>query len=51
MRKKESKKENEYIAPPLGIMIRWWKGKSKAEAKTGSFNYDLYLAYLSEISK
>lgn len=49
--KKETNLENTYITPPLGIIIKWWRGKSKAEAKTGSFNYDLYLAYLSEISK
>lgn len=49
---RKSTKENQYIAPPLGIIIRWWKGKKINEAKgNGSFNYDLYLAYLNAISK
>jgi len=45
------KKENTYIAPPLGICIKWWKSKGQAEATTGSFNYELYLQYLKAINK
>lgn len=45
------KKENIYIAPPLGICIKWWKSKGQAEATTGSFNYELYLQYLKAINK
>ena len=51
MKKKQTTTENVYIAPPLGIIIRWWRGKSKAEAKNGSFNHELYLAYLNAITR
>ena len=45
------KKENQYIAPPLGRIIRWWKEKSTPDTKGGGFNYELYLQYLNAISK
>ena len=51
MKATQNKLENIYIAPPLGICIKWWKEKSKAEATTGSFNYELYLQYLAAINK
>ena len=51
MRKKQSNLENTYIKPPLGVIIKWWKGKSKPEAKTGSFNHDLYLRYLNATTR
>lgn len=44
-------KENIYIAPPLGIIIKWWRGKKFNEAKNGTFNHDLYLQYLQAINK
>lgn len=45
------KKENTYIQPPLGKLIKWWKSKSTPETKGGTFNYNLYLQYLETISK
>jgi hypothetical protein len=51
LKTKTMKKENTYIAPPLGIIIKWWKSKGNPEAKSGSFNYDLYLQYLQAINK
>lgn len=52
MRKKQTTTENTYIAPPLGIMVRWWKGKKFRDAKgNGSFNEELYFRYLNAISR
>jgi hypothetical protein len=52
MRKKETTTENQYITPPLGICVRWWKGKKFRDAKgNGSFNIDLYHRYLNAISQ
>jgi len=51
MKTKQTTLENTYIAPPLGLCIKWWKSKGQAEATTGSFNYELYLQYLAAINK
>jgi hypothetical protein len=51
MKASQNTLENIYIAPPLGICIKWWKSKGNAEATTGSFNYELYLQYLKAINK
>lgn len=47
----EVKKDNTYIAPPLGKIIKWWKNNTTSDAIGGSFNYDLYLQYLNSISQ
>ena len=36
--------------PNLMDCIRFWKGKSVKEDKGGTFNVDLYLAYLQAIN-
>ena len=44
------KKENKYIAGNLGKIIKFWTKKSSLETKGGSFNVELYMAYLSVIN-
>jgi hypothetical protein len=42
--------ENQKPRPNLMDCIRFWKGKSVKEDKGGTFNLDLYLAYLQAIN-
>jgi len=41
--------ENQKPRPNLMDCIRFWKGKSVKEDKGGTFNIELYLAYLQAI--
>ena len=51
MKTKQTTLENTYINPPLGTCIKWWRSKGHSEATTGTFNYELYLQYLTAINK
>lgn len=42
--------ENQKPRPNLMDCIRFWKGKSVKEDKGGTFNLNLYLAYLQAIN-
>ena len=42
--------ENQKPRPNLMDCISFWKGKSVKEDKGGTFNLDLYLAYLQAIN-
>jgi hypothetical protein len=42
--------QNQKPRPNLMDCIRFWKGKSVKEDKGGTFNVDLYLAYLQAIN-
>ena len=42
--------ENQKPRPNLMDCIRFWKGKSVKEDKGGTFNVELYLAYLQAIN-
>lgn len=45
------KKQNTYIGGNLGKIVKFWTKKSSAETKGGSFNLELYMAYLNAINK
>ena len=44
------KQENQKPRPNIMDCISFWKNKSVKEDKGGSFNLDLYLAYLQAIN-
>ena len=51
MKKKETTTENQYIAPPLGTIMKWWSSQKLEQDKGGSFNYELYLQYQNAITR